>query len=183
MENALGMIEFKTIAKGIEASDQMVKTSKVEIVKATTFCPGRFMILIKGTIGAVKAAMEKGKELYHAHVLDTFLLGNPHLSIYDALGGTLQYEKVQAMGIIETHAVPSMLKAADAAAKSATIALKKITLGNGVGGKGLVIFSGDLSAVEEALSVGAMQAEASGMLVDFSIIPNPDQQIWKAILQ
>lgn len=182
MDNALGMIEFKTIAKGIEASDHMVKTSKVEIVKADTFCPGRFMILIKGTIGAVKAAMEKGNEKYQPHIVDTFVLGNPHDSIYDALSGTYLYENVGAMGVIETRAVPSILKAADAAAKSATIGLKRVTLGNGIGGKGIVIFTGDIAAVEEALSIGAMQAETNGMLVDFSIIPNPDKQIWQAIL-
>ena len=40
MSRAIGMIEFKTVASGITAADQMVKTSDVELLEAQTVCPG-----------------------------------------------------------------------------------------------------------------------------------------------
>ncbi|WP_105616127.1 BMC domain-containing protein [Vallitalea okinawensis] len=181
MDRALGMIEFKTIAKGLEASDAMVKTAEIKVVLAQTMCPGRFLILVKGKLGAVKAAIEKGKMLYDTNVRDSFILGNPHETLYDALDGKYTYEKVDAMGIIETSAVPSILFAADQTAKAAEVKLVKIALANNLGGKGLIIFTGEIAAVEESIQVAALNCENNGTLIDFSLIPNPDKKIWDAI--
>lgn len=181
MDRSLGMIEFNTIAKGIEASDWMVKSARVDIVMANTMCPGRFLILVKGKLGDVKEAIEVGKRRYGDNVRDFFVLGNPHKSLYQALEGTYLYEKVEAMGIIETNAVPSILFAADQGAKAAQVKVVRISMANNLGGKGLIIFTGDLGSVEEAVQVAALNSESRGTLIDFSIIPNPDKKIWEAI--
>ena len=54
---ALGMMELKSIARGYEAADQLVKTAEVELVTAVTACPGKFIIIIRGSIlrGAFRA--------------------------------------------------------------------------------------------------------------------------------
>ena len=46
MEKAIGMVEFNSIARGIYAADQMVKISEVEIVTASSTCPGKYLSLI-----------------------------------------------------------------------------------------------------------------------------------------
>ena len=43
MEKAIGMVEFNSIARGIYAADQMVKISEVEIVTASSTCPGKYI--------------------------------------------------------------------------------------------------------------------------------------------
>ncbi len=47
---ALGMMELKSIAHGYEAADQLAKTAAVEYVTVTAACPGKFIIIIRGSI-------------------------------------------------------------------------------------------------------------------------------------
>ena len=58
MKKALGMIEFKTVASGITATDIMLKTADVEVVQANPVCPGKYLATISGEISSVKAAIE-----------------------------------------------------------------------------------------------------------------------------
>ena len=58
MKKALGMIEFKTVASGITATDLMLKTANVEVVQANPVCPGKYLATIAGEISSVKAAIE-----------------------------------------------------------------------------------------------------------------------------
>lgn len=62
MQKAIGMIEFKTVASGITAADQMVKTSEVEVLEAQVVCPGKYIALISGDLSAVKAAIEAAEK-------------------------------------------------------------------------------------------------------------------------
>ncbi|MEI3338652.1 MAG: BMC domain-containing protein [Eubacterium sp.] len=43
MQKSIGMVEYNSIARGIYASDQMVKVAEVEIVSANTVCPGKYI--------------------------------------------------------------------------------------------------------------------------------------------
>ena len=48
MQRAIGMVEFSSIARGIYAADQMVKVSEVEVVTASTSCPGKYVAIVHG---------------------------------------------------------------------------------------------------------------------------------------
>ena len=85
MSKAIGMIEFKTTATGITAADAMVKTSEVEIVEAQTVCPGKYIAIITGDLSAVKAAVDAAVTTYEDKCIDSFVLGNPHESIFPAI--------------------------------------------------------------------------------------------------
>ena len=52
MAKAIGMIEFGSIARGIYAADQMVKTSDVEIVTANSVCPGKYIAIVHGDVSS-----------------------------------------------------------------------------------------------------------------------------------
>ena len=82
MSRAIGMIEFKTTPAGITAADAMVKTSEVEIVEAQTVCPGKYIAIITGDLSAVKAAVDTAVTTYEDKCIDSFVLGNPHESIF-----------------------------------------------------------------------------------------------------
>ena len=85
MSKAIGMIEFKTTATGITAADAMVKTSEVEIVEAQTVCPGKYIAIITGDLSAVKAAVDAAVTTYEDKCIDSFVLGNPHESLFPAM--------------------------------------------------------------------------------------------------
>jgi len=54
--------------------------------------------------------------------------------------------------------------------KGANVQLIEIRLANGLGGKGLALFSGDVADVEAAIQIGAARVE-SGNLVQQVVIP------------
>ena len=58
MSKAIGMAEYQTVSTGIQAADLMVKTALVDIIEAQTVCPGKYIVIIKGDLSAVKAAVE-----------------------------------------------------------------------------------------------------------------------------
>ena len=117
------MIEFKTTPAGITAADAMVKTSEVEIVEAQTVCPGKYIAIITGDLSAVKAAVDTAVTTYEDKCIDSFVLGNPHESIFPAIYGTTQVEEISALGILETYDAASIIEAADQAAKTAIVDL------------------------------------------------------------
>ena len=78
MSKAIGMVEYKTVSSGVTAADAMVKTSEVDIIEAQTVCPGKYIAVISGDLSAVKAAVDTAKTNYGMHLINSFVLGNPH---------------------------------------------------------------------------------------------------------
>lgn len=87
MSKAIGMIEFKTVSAGITAADAMVKTADVELLEAQTVCPGKYIALISGSLSAVNAAVEAAGKVREEELIDSFVLGNPHESIFRLFTG------------------------------------------------------------------------------------------------
>ena len=82
MSKAIGMIEFKTVSAGITAADAMVKTADVELLEAQTVCPGKYIAFISSSSLTFPAGKVREEEL-----IDSFVLGNPHESIFPAIYG------------------------------------------------------------------------------------------------
>lgn len=60
MSDALGMIECKSFAALVEASDAMVKAARVELVAYEKTGGGFVTAVVRGDVAAVKAAVEAG---------------------------------------------------------------------------------------------------------------------------
>jgi len=74
--DALGMVETKGLVGAVEAADAMVKTANVVVVGKEYIGSGYVTILIRGDVGAVKAATDAGAaaarrvgELISVHVI------------------------------------------------------------------------------------------------------------------
>ncbi|WP_297596714.1 ethanolamine utilization microcompartment protein EutM [uncultured Cetobacterium sp.] len=74
--NALGMIETKGLVAAIEAADAMVKAANVVLVGKELVGGGLVTVLVRGDVGAVKAATDAGAaaadrigELVSVHVI------------------------------------------------------------------------------------------------------------------
>lgn len=113
----------------------MAKAADVEILQAEVTCPGKFVILVAGELSAVRASVDVAAGKYSDKVMDTFVLGNPHESIFPAIYGTAQPEKIEALGILETYDVAALIVAADLAAKTAIVDLIELRLAKGMCGK------------------------------------------------
>ncbi|MGI6082919.1 MAG: BMC domain-containing protein [Limnochordia bacterium] len=94
MSQALGLIETKGLVPAVEAADAMVKAATVELVGRKEIGSGFVCVLVRGDVGAVKAAIEAGAsaaqrigELVSAHIIP-----RPHQEIEDALSKGLNLD-------------------------------------------------------------------------------------------
>lgn len=83
MADALGMIETRSFAAMVEASDAMVKAARVELVGYEKTGGGFVTAVVRGDVAAVKAATEAGSryaervgELVAVHVIP-----RPHVNV------------------------------------------------------------------------------------------------------
>lgn len=182
MSKAIGMIEYKTVSMGMKAADLMLKTASIDIVEAQTVCPGKYIIIIKGEISAVQASISTAKEQCALQLIDSFVLGNPHESIFPAIYGATEVKQIKALGIMETFTVASMIVAADEAAKSAEVELIELRLARGMCGKSYMTLTGEVAAVQAAIDRALQATQKDGMLLDYTVIANPDKKLCKSIL-
>lgn len=182
MGKALGMVEFVTVSAGMTGADTMIKTAEVDIVESATVCPGKYMVIISGELSAVKAAVDSAKGKNPQKVIDSFVLGNPHESLFPAIYGASAPEGVEALGVMETFSAASAIVAADAAAKTALVELLELRLARGMCGKSYLLLTGSVSAVTAAIERAESEAGDRGMFLDSSVIPRPDQKLWQSIL-
>ena len=59
---AIGMVETRGLTASIEAVDAMLKAADVELVGTEKIGSGLVTVIVKGEVGAVKAATESGQE-------------------------------------------------------------------------------------------------------------------------
>lgn len=59
---AIGMVETRGLTASIEAADAMLKAADVELVGTEKIGSGLVTVIVKGEVGAVKAATESGQE-------------------------------------------------------------------------------------------------------------------------
>jgi len=62
MKESLGIIETRGLTAAIEAADAMLKAANVEIVGTEKIGSGLVTVIVRGDVGAVKAATEVGAE-------------------------------------------------------------------------------------------------------------------------
>lgn len=182
MSKAIGMVEYKTVSAGVTAADAMVKTSEVSIIEAQTVCPGKYIVIVSGDLSAVNAAVENAKTLHGKHLINSFVLGNPHESIFPAIYGATSIEDVSALGIMETYDATSIIVAADEAAKTAIVDLIELRVARGMCGKSYLMLTGEVAAVEAAIERAKSVVAKDGMFLDSSVIAHPDAQIRDSIL-
>lgn len=78
--SAYGFIETKGFVGCIEAANTMVKAANIEIVGKHEVGGGYVTMIIKGDVGAVKAAVESGVEAVKliGNVVSAHVIARPH---------------------------------------------------------------------------------------------------------
>jgi microcompartment protein CcmL/EutN len=76
VKEALGMVETRGLVAAIEAADAMVKAANVTLIGTEKIGSGLVSVMVRGDVGAVKAAVEAGSvsasklgELVATHVI------------------------------------------------------------------------------------------------------------------
>ncbi|RKX76634.1 MAG: propanediol utilization protein [Spirochaetes bacterium] len=172
----IGVLEFSSIAAGIQAMDGMVKEAPVKILDGRTICPGKFLIIITGDVASVDASLTAGKRIGEGYLVDELFIPRLHKQVIPAILGALECEIWDAVGVIESFSVTSSIVAGDLAAKEAPVVIPEIRLATGMGGKSYVKIVGSVEEVEAAMKAGAGYVKTRGLLCKEVIIPraHPD---------
>jgi PduT-like ethanolamine utilization protein len=181
MNTALGMLELSSIGKGIETADIMIKASNINIMFSKHICMGKFLILISGDVEAVKESIQVGTDNGGRYIVDSFIIPSIHEDILKALKGIYEHEKVDALGTMEFTTVSSGIIALDTALKEAVIKLRKLIIGNSIGGKCYFIVMGDVSSVYKALEAAKRSVE-NKRIISKIIIPSPEEELIKELI-
>ena len=177
MPDAIGAVETSSIAQGAVAADAMVKTAVVELLEARPVSPGKYWVLIGGEVGPVRHAFRRGVEVAGDTLLDSLIIPQLHVQVLPALRGGVPPAEHDALGVIETLTAAAVIVAADQAAKAAEVLLRNIRLANGLGGKGVLFLSGDVSNVQAAVEAGRAEAQRKGLLTRSVVIPRLHPQM------
>lgn len=182
MKRAIGLLEIKNITKGILVADAMLKAANVELVQSQPLCPGKYVVMVGGDVGAVLSAVLSGKNAGGSeNIVDEFVLPNIHPDVFQALAGCTEVKQIKSLGIIESYSAASAIVAADTAAKAAAVQIVEVRLARGMGGKAVVSVTGEVGAVTAAVRAGSNAIEKTGFLVDQLIIAAPHHSLHQAL--
>lgn len=87
--SAIGMIETRGLTASIEAADAMLKAANVELVGTEKIGSGLVTVIVKGEVGAVKAATEAGSDAAQrlGELVAVHVIPRPHADIAKMLPG------------------------------------------------------------------------------------------------
>ena len=171
MQPALALIEFDSIAAGIEAGDAMAKKAPIARLVAGTVQPGKYLVLVAGAVADVAESLAAGLSVGASATLDHVYLPGVHPHVVDALAGGRPPKPIDALGVVETRTVAAAIAAADAGVKGAQVTLLEVRLADGLGGHGLVFFDGLVADVETAVRIGTDALAGTHALIHAVVIP------------
>lgn len=82
-QEALGMIETRGLVGAIEAADSMVKAANVVLVGTEKIGSGLVTVMVRGDVGAVKAAVDAGVSAAErvGAVVSNYVIPRPHTDV------------------------------------------------------------------------------------------------------
>jgi microcompartment protein CcmL/EutN len=180
---ALALVEFDSIAAGIQAGDAMAKKAPIAAIVAGTVHPGKYLVMIAGEVGPVQESLAAGLAIGAAAVVDHVWLPGVHPDVPASIAAARRPAPLEALGIVETTSVAAAIHAADAGLKGAEVTLLELRLADGLGGKGLALFSGPVTDVETALAIACDAIAGTGHLLNAVVIPQLHPELSENLLQ
>lgn len=180
--HAIGIVETNVVARGLLAADATVKAADVKLLVSTPVCPGKYLIIVQGSVASVKSSLDAGSNIAGEALIGSVVIPNIHSEVFPAISGTTEVDQIDAIGMIETYSAPSAIMAADEAVKSAKIRLIEVRLSRALGGKAFALFTGEVSAVKAAISAGVNRVKDQGLVLSTALIPAPHKDLIKYLI-
>lgn len=180
---SIALLELSSIAVGIFAADTMVKKAPITVLKSGTVHNGKYLVLIGGSVASVEEAFFTGIESGTEKIVDQVHLPDINNKVHDAILGTRVKCNGEAVGIIETSTVASIIKSTDAAVKGADVEVLEIRIADDLGGKAFAIFNGDIEDVQSAIEISKENVTKKEFWIRDKIIPRISAEMIEQINQ
>lgn len=178
---SIGLLELKSIPVGVQAADEMLKAADIDLLVANPICPGKYVIIISGQVGAVKSAMKVGEHCANVSMIGSHIINNVHDSVVPALVGTADMNNIVSLGMLETMSALTVVRAADIAAKASNVRLLEVRVARGLGGKGYLMLTGEISSVKSALNSCVNDLCDVGDITSTCVIASPHKKLIEKI--
>ncbi|MEN6460950.1 MAG: BMC domain-containing protein [Syntrophomonas sp.] len=175
--DCIGIIEYRSVAKGLATVDAMLKASNIELIYSAVLCPGKYVAMVAGDTSSVQEAERLARRGESEFMLSSAVLTDIDPQVFSAITATTKLNDIDTVGVLETMDAISAVIAGDRMAKTVNVDLMEIRLARGMGGKAFIFLNGELSNVEEAMRAGINAIAESGTLITWSIIPNASPEI------
>lgn len=179
---AVAILEFLDIPSGIQATDAMLKKAPIAFLKNGTITRGRYLTVIGGSTAAVEEAYAEGQFWAGQALMDKVFLPDVHPDVFAAMFGRRTATRDGSWAIIETASVSANVRAAEAALKGTPVALIELRLADdGLAGKGLSIYEGELHDIEAAVDLAAAFLQRAGVAFTHRILTAPHEALGRQI--
>jgi microcompartment protein CcmL/EutN len=183
MNRALALLEFESVATGVLAVDRMLKRAPVALLRCGTVHPGKYLVLVGGTVAATEEAHDEGVKTGRetSCLVDEVLLPDPHPGLRPGLVGDRKEPKGDTLAVLETTTCAAMLRAIDAVLKRVPVQLSKLRLADDLGGRSVAFLDGALTDVQEAVEIANARMGSEGRMVNASIMSRMDETLRKVL--
>jgi microcompartment protein CcmL/EutN len=181
---ALGVLEIRTIARGIVVADAALKRAPALLVSSRTVSGGKHLVILEGGVAEVEEAMAAGRASAGTSLLDHVELAAADDQVWPMLGAPItpldwtDDANAEAVAIIETSTVCAAIAAADAACKVAEVTVRDVCLAVDLAGKAYFTLTGTLDSIQAAAEAAsaAIASSSTDRLVGLEVIaqPSPD---------
>ncbi len=170
---SVGLIELRHIPLGYETVDAMLKAADVELVRASPSCPGKFLAIVTGGVGAVECACAAAERSAGRQAVVCRAIDHLDEAVAEALKARPMPDKLESFGSIETRTALSAILAADLVVKASRVRLICIRMAQGIGGKGYVNFTGDIASVRNAIETCKARCGDPSLITSSCAIATP----------
>ena len=181
--HTVGVIELASLSKGFEVSDAILKSARVEKLVGRTVCSGKYLILVRGPLADVESCLATARATGGFAVVAALAVPNVEETVFSALSGAAGPDRPDTEGllVVETFSVASAIKAGDTAVKAAGVTLVRIHAAMAIGGKGLVVCTGDMESLKSALTPVLDFLKNEGMLAGYALLSNPHPDVLREL--
>ena len=176
MGQAIGIAEFKSIAKGIEMLDLMTKKASIKIIENRIICMGKFFCVISGEVADVTAAIDSVKELSSDLLVGAKVIPSLADDVINKINAKIDRNNIRAIGVVETRDTNSGLYCANYIKKSSQVEILRVSITLGLAGKSIVIFTGDIASVKNGIEVAKEKVKDPKDMVAAVAVPSPSEE-------
>ena len=172
---ALVVLEIDGVPTALIAHDAVLKTADVTVWCNCPTSPGKAILIFGGDVSSVESALEKARVIVGSRLIDELFLPGVHPEVITAVQGAHSAVAGPALFIVECISACATIRAADTAIKATELAIQRLHLATGFGGRGFACFTGSQASAETARDIVADLLGAAAL--DLQVIAAPHDEL------